>query len=1246
MARSPLFDLYDPYGVLQQQAEMGALPRGEDEIDLLGLAELPRQRATIADLMPAEQQSSMLNSLAQVGSSGLAAAGWLLDTPGSFVRGLLAGKPLSFLGTSDERVTGRDLLRQYGMVGDKDTWGNFTGSLAAEIVLDPLTWMNPLAILGKGALTQTGKAMKGSGLLRNAAEAAWEGTTAGAGRAPRMGIRRHLRELTPDQALAEIADPTARAEALARYQQQARRYGVDPADLTGRAAGLMDVRVPGTNIGFSTDVFGQQFGDRVASKLDTLGEASKRNPYTAPVVNRLYAGLHAPSGETLNPDLQWDARIAKRDFDRGDEARQLLLGRLQREASNIDAEEVAASLRAAGAAGVPASIPETLRRFTGRDTQRALVDYAESPVFQGPTLTGSPLGRTSGNDIADWVLENVPEFRGIRDEYVDRVQSLRNEAVRAGLPDRNWSGASGTSFFPRQLKWWENFEDPERLASPLPSWGGTPVPNASPRVEKPWARGSTVLDTADNFGRSRQAYTDIPGGQRTFRMLTGGRALDFDAGTQRGLLGGADFDAADLQRRLIAAAETPARGILDDAFQQIGVDLPFREKIDALMRDPTYLASSPTERAALMKPLQDELAEKQDKLVNLLRGSDQQFARTNTGIFDSAGWNIFQRYDRGQRRALANANRLVPRLRESALPIGPDGPADGMVRLLDAAKTLKFDEGNFADMFQRQYGLDAATRAVPQRLVDEMATVARASQLGDVERGAMNAYDQFLSAWKVGALAAPAFHTRNLYSGSINAATFGAFNPLDMWAAWRASQGNTDALARRLANAPGFASLTPEQRVARFMDLTASNRIGGGQFTDFETGLPEQSIRGGWLGAGDGPSVGQAFYNTNRTGTPGTRTTAQQWMDFLNDFTTVRGVGLSRRPAARNKNPMLVLNDAVGSSVEDALRGGTFLNQIRKGVDPGAAADLVRLSQVDYSPQAFTTFERGAKKVVPFWSFQKGIVPSIMDNLLYRPGQLQGQAIRAVNRLSEPSEANFVPEHMRQSAAIPLPAAWGGDNPDLQRYLTNLDLPWESFFQMFTPGVGATTTAKVADTIRKTGSNLLGMTTPMLKAPIEYFTGKQLYSGRDLNDLYSVLERDLGEIGRPLEQLAVNFAPGGSRALGLYRQLTDDRLSAGEKSAKAAFNLLAGAKVTDIDQDRARRQAARDMLNQMLETTPGVRTYENITVPEDVLRGMPQEQRDMYLLYKIVQSEAAKRSREKKKAAMDPLEALGLVRQY
>jgi hypothetical protein len=56
-----------------------------------------------------------------------------------------------------------------------------------------------------------------------------------------------------------------------------------------------------------------------------------------------------------------------------------------------------------------------------------------------------------------------------------------------------------------------------------------------------------------------------------------------------------------------------------------------------------------------------------------------------------------------------------------------------------------------------------------------------------------------------------------------------------------------------------------------------------------------------------------------------------------------------------------------------------------------------------------------------------------------------------------------------------------------------------------------------------------------------------------------------------------------------------------------------------------------------------VRTFENIAVPPDVLAAMPKEQQQMYLLYKIIQSEAAKRARDKKRQAIDPLQLLGVV---
>jgi hypothetical protein len=193
---------------------------------------------------------------------------------------------------------------------------------------------------------------------------------------------------------------------------------------------------------------------------------------------------------------------------------------------------------------------------------------------------------------------------------------------------------------------------------------------------------------------------------------------------------------------------------------------------------------------------------------------------------------------------------------------------------------------------------------------------------------------------------------------------------------------------------------------------------------------------------------------------------------------------------------------------------------------------------------------------------------------------------------------------------------------------------------------------KLGSAAKGTLLNVLGQSNPLIKGPLELLTNRQFYSGRELSDLYSMLEQPLapaglGQFGRLAEQVISN-SPGGSRLLGVTRQLLDDRLPLSQRLPKAFFNAGTGLSFEDIDQLRTRQQAARQTLNQMLQSTPGVRTYENVTVPDDALRSMPEDQRKMYLLYKIIQAEAAKRARDKKKAelALDPLQMLGVVNQF
>jgi hypothetical protein len=1253
--RSPLFDIYDPDGTLEEQARLGLLMDEEDEFGI----RRPKKRASVSDLMPEEEKGGLLNTLSQAGSSGLSWAGYLLDTPGALIRGTLAGDPLSVFGSSDERVSGRDLLRQYGMAGEEDTWGNFGGGFAAEAILDPLTYASlGLSLLGKGAASQAGKAVAAAGLLRNEALDSVtrvnrlrqaRGLPAYQDAIPTPRVREAGRLATPRSVLDEIADPAAqpwtqqaaaaRQAAEARVQQQMERFGATDMDAPLRV--LDNFRIPGTNIGF--ELGGGQLGDALARGFDRAGDFTKRAPLIGNVTRTGAALFSKDAGglPTLSNDLDLtnEAQLASRMAKAGarDRAETLLRDytRLQLNARRAQVPDVVPSGAAAGQA-----IPEGLRSFEGQPLWNALMDYVEAPRLPGPTLTGAQGYKSTGDEVSDWVLENVPEFRAIRDRFEQLGPNARAAAQAAGLPTQYAQSRGVGGFLPRQLRFFERPSPPD-------------IPGGAPYESRNWGRDERAFSVADNFGRSRDPAYDLAGGARAFRYLTG----NVDPSI---------VDSAALQQGLIGADQATSRALIDQAldalgqadpiaFTRGGSARPFDYVLDDLYQSQRFQQAGRPMPAGQMGPAplsrrqramrtraEGDIAGRYDRLSNLVRTADTQFAEQGVGIFDTPSWNNALRYEMGQATNQANAEQLVAMMARRAANVPATTVAGGVnVPLQQAARELGFDPRSFRQVWQNQVGGDVTNYSIPRRMVEAMKTLSPETRLAAPERGLVNILDQFTSGFKVGALASPAFHVRNAYSGAYNAAAVGAFNPMDYIAAWQASQGNTGLLGRRLVRdrtSPYF-GMNPEDAAREFLVETGAQRVSTGNVLSDVSGIDDAaSVRGLYTGASNEPSVGGAAREllTGRTG--------RSWPEFANDFFSLRGVGITQPARSRNTNPLLVLNDSVGQSVEDMLRTGTFLNQTRKGVDPGVAGDTARLTQLDYSPESFTGFERNfMKRLMPFYSFQRRILPSIADNIINRPGGLQGQTIRAITRASEPNEDNFVPEHLRQSAAIPLPDDWpsilgGSPGEGLQRYITNIDLPFESTLNMFTPGVGATVTSRIADAAAKTGSNILGQTSPLLKAPLEYITNRQLYTGREMSDLYSVLEQDLGPIGRPLEQAVVNFVPFGARGLSLYRQLNDDRLSPVDAKMKAAFNILAGVKLTDVDEERTKRLAAREMLNKILETTPGVRTYENLTVPDDALATMPEEQRRLYLLYRVLQSDAAKRARQRK--AADPMDIL------
>jgi hypothetical protein len=1148
--RSPLFDIYDPYGILGEQARLTP-----DYDPATGL--LTPGRATVSDLMPEEEKTGLLRSLASMGSSGLSGLGWILDTPGAMARGLLSGgigKAASALWeTSDDRVTGRELLRQYGLVGDEDTWGNFGAGIVAEAALDPLTYasLGLNQLVGAPAKTIAGRAAQKIGLL--------DDFDVYARNTKNMGPRQAIRESTAREMLAGVTDDAMRAEKQQAFLNAVNaKSGQVDAALDAPLARMNRVSFPFMQDG-AVDLFGEQFGDWSARAADQLGETLATNRYTGPVVNRATAAFDPNVLGMTDYGQQWDARTLRAAERKRAVADRTTLSQLQFDAEgalkqtgkSLNDQDVSDAFRTAMELGYDRLTPE----------MRALFDMPE-------------------------VAQLTNFFEGYRGRAVEAAQQL-------GIPLEEFKSRAGIGFFPRQQLGFDVRE--------LPQWPDGVTPPE--RIRKDYSRGNKPVNVSDNYGRSRKQYIDVMGGAGTINRLS----LD-----------------GDVQAALRGADQSQARSILEEwsARNGIGDLYPWADE--------------------------DVRGDLFTQLADFASTLDPQHARKQVPIFGQNSFNEMARYVVGRGRTESNASGLLDILaknQEAKRAAEVSGRVNYTAEEALAKLGLTGDDATTA-LLSRMGEDSLDDISFNKKFVDDWTKPVERAK-GAPELSALGQmYDDFTGTFKTLALLWPARYSRDAYSGAFAAAMKGAFNPRDWWIGTQLRKGDYGALPDRLRGAPGYTdiavgdatrAMTDEEIVRKFLTEAGGQGLGTSIASDeMLSGAAGSQLKGMYPGAAPPTwsSLLRRAYNPDRT-----------WREAARDYNP-----FALRTASGNRNPLLELGDRAAETTDAGNRYGVYLNQIRKGASPEEAMRIANLTQVNYGADAFTNFERDRlKRVLPFYSYSRGIAPLIADQLVNKPAGLMGQSIRAITRAGEPTEDTFVPEYLRQSASIPLASGlpFIGLDPEskLRRFLTNIDLPYESVINLVTPGTGNTLTEKVGNTLQKTALNILGQTNPLIKGPLEMATNRQFFSGRQLSDLYSVFEQTLGSPGRTLEQIAVN-APGGSRLVGTYRQLMDDRLTPAEKWSKFAVNALTGLKFQDVDQERTRQLAARDTLNQLLETTPGVRTYENITVPEDVLRQMPEEQRRMYLLYRVIQAEAAKRARDRKKAALDPLQVLGVVNQF
>ena len=108
----------------------------------------------VTDVAP-EEEASVIGQVGQAGMTGLDAIDAVLDAPQDFLYGAITGKEASEVGDGDDEITGRELLRDQGILArkGKDTYANFGAGLLTDLVLDPwnLVPIGPTTKVGRAA---------------------------------------------------------------------------------------------------------------------------------------------------------------------------------------------------------------------------------------------------------------------------------------------------------------------------------------------------------------------------------------------------------------------------------------------------------------------------------------------------------------------------------------------------------------------------------------------------------------------------------------------------------------------------------------------------------------------------------------------------------------------------------------------------------------------------------------------------------------------------------------------------------------------------------------------------------------------------------------------------------------------------------------------------------------------------------------------------------------------------------------
>ena len=356
------------------------------------------------------------------------------------------------------------------------------------------------------------------------------------------------------------------------------------------------------------------------------------------------------------------------------------------------------------------------------------------------------------------------------------------------------------------------------------------------------------------------------------------------------------------------------------------------------------------------------------------------------------------------------------------------------------------------------------------------------STVGDFN-GFLKWYDKFLNYWKAQAVSTPGFVLRNGLGGSWISYAFGLME-----------LGSTNKFAgtyfRALREGRGDAVAGIENMIAELIDKKGKKTLGvgfGSRVDVNELRSISRVLDSGIVGGG------QVITEVDRS-------VAMRLVKEARNPFTGRPVDVVFNPGSTEFAPFRFIRSA-NEQMETVLRGSLAFDVLQKGGSIGDAAGQVYKFHFNYAD--LTASERKARRIIPFWTWQKNVVPILAESIGKYPGSWGRLQQVKGNMELQSKEEGVVPDYFLENMAIRLP--WKIN--DYQSYWIP-DLPFRDLNRLMKEPTSITRV-------------LAESAAPPVKVPLEIWAGKQFFADLPFSGRYQQVPHVYAKFPFLMQALAV-----------------------------------------------------------------------------------------------------------------------------